>query len=220
MSLDSHIGRWRKNACRPPGFGLIQGVWPGLRVGVVIGPQHVVFPGRTRVRFPVIQGSHGPFLGDSGHGVSDPALAWARGMLTVSFGLSTGVCQGRLEVPSRGPDAAARLGRLSLPLDHVRSRLTPAAIRALVSHLSPRCRRWRWGPGSGFLPHRWHWRTLSCPGRSCIRLRLGGRDAPPPPCRFGFSPWARGSVGTRSGELPEPDWFVPGPRNRRFLFPR
>ena len=130
MSLDSHIARWRNNACRPPGFGLIQGVWPGLRVGVVIGPQHVVFPGRTRIRFPVIQGSHGPFLGDSGHGVSDPALAWARGMLTVSFGLSTGMCQGRREVTSRGPGAAALLGRLSLPLDHVRSRLTPAASGA------------------------------------------------------------------------------------------
>ena len=193
-----------------PGFGRFRVSGSGLRGAGAVRLQHVVFPGRTGVWFPGDSGVARPCLGRCRSWSFCPGAGLGRGLLAIGFGISTGVCQGRREVPSRGSGAAARLGRLSLPLDHVRSRLTPAAIRALVSHLSPRCRYRRWGQGSGFLPHRWHWRTHSCPGRSCIRLRLGGRDAPPPPCRFGFSPWARGLVGTRSGELPEPDWFVPG----------
>ena len=100
-------------------------LWPCLvRVsGVRCCPASVrVFLRRTGVWFPDDSGVARHCPGRCWSWSFCPGAGLGRGLLAIGFGISTGVCQGQREVPSRGPGAATRLGRLSLPLGHVRSR--------------------------------------------------------------------------------------------------
>ena len=75
-------------------------------------------------------------------------------------------CPVSAQVGSRGPSSGASRSQHTLPWGHVRSRLTPSAVRALVSHLSPRCWRWRWGQG------------FSCAGRAGFPTFIPRRQRP------------------------------------------
>ena len=194
--------RWSEMTPRCPGFGPFGPVWSGSLGSGAVRPQYACFRGEPGSGFPVIRGSHGTVLGGAGHGVPAPALSW-RGMLAVGFDVST---RGRSR-PSRGPGAAVRLGRLSLPSG--------------LSSESPDPSRSPAGWGRARVPPSQVALAVPCQlSQSMLHPHPSrGRVAPLPPCRSGSSPVGAGvRPRVRSAGTARTGLVSPRTPERRFPF--